>query len=87
MASASSPRLPNKAAKVTIVGVDELGWHAPYELVHHLEEAAHGVAGVGGFLGWLAGTGASALVGLLVGAVVVVVVHQVHRVRGHRGVH
>ena len=72
---------------ILLVGVDELGWHWPYELVHHLEEAAHGVAGVGGFLGWLAGTGASALVGLLVGAVVVVVMHQVHRVRGHRGVH
>lgn len=72
---------------ILLVGVDELGWHAPYELVHHLEEAAHGVAGVGGFLAWLAGTGASALVGLVVGAVVVVVMHQVHRVRGHRAAH
>lgn len=72
---------------ILLVGVDELGWHAPYELVHHLEEAAHGVDGVGGFLAWLAGTGASALAGLLVGAVVVVVMHQVHRVRGHRAAH
>lgn len=71
---------------ILLVGVDELGWHAPYELVHHLEEAVHGVAGVGGFLSWVVGTAASALVGVLVGAVVVLVVHQVHRLR-HRTAH
>ena len=26
---------------ILLVGVDELGWHAPYELVHHLEEDVH----------------------------------------------
>jgi predicted DNA repair protein MutK len=64
---------------ILLVGVDELGWHAPYELVHHLEEAVHGVAGLGGFLAWLANTLASAVIGLVVGAVVVAVMHVVPR--------
>jgi len=71
---------------ILLVGVDELGWHGLYDVVHHLEEAVHGVAGVGGFLAWLVNTVASALVGLVVGAVVVLVMHQVHRLR-HRSAH
>ena len=67
---------------ILLVGVDELGWHAPYDLVHHLEEAVHGVGGVGGFLAWLVNTLASALAGLLVGAVVVAVLHLVPRRKG-----
>jgi predicted DNA repair protein MutK len=70
---------------ILLVGVDELGWHAPYELVHHLEEALAGVAGVGGFLAWLGGTLASALAGALVGGVVVAVAHLVPRRGGHGG--
>ena len=64
---------------ILLVGVDELGWHGPYELVHHLEEAVHGAAGLGGFLAWLANTLASALIGLVVGAVVVAVMHLIPR--------
>ncbi|WP_298455767.1 DUF808 domain-containing protein [uncultured Cellulomonas sp.] len=67
---------------ILLVGADELGWHAPYELVHHAEEAVHDVAGIGGFLGWLANTLASALVGVVVGAVVVLVMHLVPRRAG-----
>ncbi|KQP64419.1 MULTISPECIES: DUF808 domain-containing protein [unclassified Nocardioides] len=63
---------------ILLVGVDELGWHAPYDLVHHLEEGAHdALAAVGAVAGWLVNTLASALVGLLVGAVVVAVLHVV----------
>jgi predicted DNA repair protein MutK len=59
---------------ILLVGTDDLGWHAPYELVHHLEVAVHdSVAVVGGVLGWLVNTVASAVVGLLVGAVAVAV--------------
>lgn len=64
---------------ILLVGVDELGWHAPYDLVHHLEEAVHGVEGLGGFLAWLVNTLASAVIGLIVGAVVVAVMHVVPR--------
>ena len=57
---------------ILLVGTNDLGWHAPYDLVHHLEVAAHdSVEVVGAVLGWLVNTAASALVGLLVGAVVV----------------
>jgi len=61
---------------ILLVGADELGWHAPYELVHHLEHQAHDVVhAIGSLLGWLANTAASAVVGLTVGAVVVVALH------------
>ncbi|MFE6970602.1 DUF808 domain-containing protein [Isoptericola sp. NPDC057653] len=61
---------------ILLTGADELGWHAPYEVVHHLEEAvAHAVPGIGGFLGWLVNTLCSAVAGLIVGAVVVAVMH------------
>ncbi len=59
---------------ILLVGADELGWHGPYDLVHHLEEPFHDVAGVGGVLGWLVNTGLSAVTGLIVGGIVVAVV-------------
>jgi predicted DNA repair protein MutK len=69
---------------ILLVGVDDLGWHAPYELVHHWEEAVHDAAGaLGGALGWLVNTAASAVIGLVVGAVVVAVMHLLPR-PGHR---
>ncbi|WP_129338168.1 DUF808 domain-containing protein [Cellulomonas endophytica] len=67
---------------ILLVGVDELGWHALYDLVHHAEEAVHDVAGVGPFLAWLTNTLASALIGLVVGAVVVAVMHVLPRRKG-----
>ena len=68
---------------ILLVGTDELGWHLPYDVVHHLEEAVHDATGaLGGFLGWVTNTIGSAIAGALVGAVVVAVVHAVHRVRG-----
>ncbi|WP_072042023.1 DUF808 domain-containing protein [Nigerium massiliense] len=60
---------------ILLVGADTLGWHAPYQLVHHLAEPAAHVAGVGGFLGWLVETLCSAVGGLIVGAVVVAIMH------------
>ena len=67
---------------ILLVGTDDLGWHAPYELVHHLEEAAsEAVSVLGGFVVWLVETLASAVVGLVVGAVVVALMALVHRVR------
>jgi predicted DNA repair protein MutK len=73
---------------ILLVGVDDLGWHGPYELVHHVEEAAHdAVSGVGAVLGWLANTAASAVVGLVVGVVVLGVVMLVQRLRGAPAAH
>jgi predicted DNA repair protein MutK len=60
---------------ILLVGTDTLGWHAPYDLVHHGEEYVHDVEAVGGLLAWLVNTAASAVIGLVVGAVVVAVVH------------
>nr|CAA9358143.1 MAG: putative membrane protein [uncultured Nocardioidaceae bacterium] len=61
---------------IELVGLDELGWHAPYELVHHLEEDVHhAVPALGGVLAWLTNTAASALLGLVIGAMLVAVAH------------
>jgi hypothetical protein len=65
---------------ILLVGVDELGWHWLYDLVHHAEEAVGG-----GALGWVVNTLASALIGLVVGAVVVLVVTAVKRLRSGSG--
>jgi predicted DNA repair protein MutK len=71
---------------ILLVGTHELGFHALYDAVHHLEEAAHDATGaVGGVVGWLVNTFASALIGLVVGAVAVVVMtFTLHR-RGAAG--
>ncbi|MGY1652107.1 DUF808 domain-containing protein [Geodermatophilus sp. SYSU D01119] len=72
---------------ILLVGTDELGWHALYEVVHHWEEAAHEATGaLGGVVGWLVNTLASAVVGLVVGAVVVLVLSlTLHRRKGRTG--
>ena len=67
---------------ILLVGVDELGWHWLYDLVHHAEEAVGG-----GVLGWLVNTLASALIGLVVGAVVVGVLTLVKRRRAPKAEH
>ena len=66
---------------ILLVGSDELGLHAVYGAVHHLEELAHEATGaLGGVVGWLVNTLASALVGLVVGALIVLVMNlTVHR--------
>jgi predicted DNA repair protein MutK len=70
---------------ILLVGTDDLGWHALYDAVHHVEEAAHDAAGaLGGVAGWLVNTFASAVLGLVVGAVVVLLLALVARIR-HRG--
>lgn len=64
---------------ILLVGTDELGWHWPYEQVHHIEEDIHHhVSGIGGVLAWLFNTGVSATIGIIVGGMVAYVVHQIH---------
>ena len=61
---------------ILLVNSAEVGWHWPYDTVHHWEEAVHdAVPGVGVVLGWLLNTAISALVGIVVGAVVVALMH------------
>lgn len=66
---------------ILLKGTDELGWHGPFSVVHHLEEA---VAGAGGAVQWLVETGCSAVAGFLVGSVVLVVVTLVTRLLDRR---
>ena len=61
---------------ILLVGIDELGFHAPYDEVHHLEEEVGDV--LGGVGGWLTNTAASAILGLIVGAIVVAIMHLRH---------
>ena len=69
---------------ILLVGLDDLGWHPPYELVHHGEEAiTHAVPGFfGELLAWLFNTAASTGMGVIAGAVVVAVMMLVHRFTG-----
>jgi uncharacterized protein len=63
---------------ILLVGVDDLGWHWLYDVVHHWEEDVHDALGaVGSVAGWLVNTVASAVLGLAVGAVAVLVMHLV----------
>ena len=75
----ASRRCSGSAGTSCSSGVDELGWHALYDVVHHAEEAVGG-----GALGWCVNTLASAVIGLVVGALVVAVVTLVKRFRSGR---
>ncbi|MFD2090389.1 DUF808 domain-containing protein [Blastococcus deserti] len=70
---------------IILVGSDELGLHAVYGAVHHLEEAAHEATGaLGPVVGWLVNTLASALLGLVIGALVVLVMKLTFHRRKHQ---
>lgn len=67
---------------ILLVGADELGWHGPYEWVHHREQdIADAVGAIGGALAWTFNTALSALIGIVVGAIGVAVVHQINKRR------
>ncbi|AWB92180.1 DUF808 domain-containing protein [Aeromicrobium chenweiae] len=69
---------------IILVGVDDLGFHPPYDFVHHLEEDVHHALGsIGAVAGWLTNTVASALIGLVWGAIVVAIWHVVPRPGKH----
>ncbi len=71
---------------ILLVGTDELGWHAPYDAVHDLEELVHDLPGAG-VLEWLVNTTASALLGIVVGSLVAEVVDRVQAARGATPAH
>ncbi|MDP9430096.1 MAG: DUF808 domain-containing protein [Actinomycetota bacterium] len=74
---------------ILLVGSDELGLHAVYGAVHHLEEVAKEATGaLGSVVAWLVDTLASALVGLVVGALIVLVLSlTLHRRKSSAGSH
>ncbi|NLV55769.1 MAG: DUF808 domain-containing protein [Acidimicrobiales bacterium] len=61
---------------ILLAGADELGWHGPYGIVHDLEHAVDGVAGIGGVLAWFVNTLSSAVVGLVWGTILVFVIER-----------
>ncbi len=63
---------------IMLVGLKDLGWSLPYDIVHDLEVAAHdGLGAVGGFGGWLVNTLCSAVVGAIWGGFIAAVMHKV----------
>lgn len=73
---------------ILLVGLDDLGWHAPYSLVHHLEhEAEQAIHEIGSVLGWLANTAASGVFGLAAGALLVLALHLRPGRGGHQPAH
>ncbi|MET4059566.1 putative DNA repair protein MutK [Arthrobacter sp. UYP6] len=65
---------------IMLVGAYDLGWHAPYDLVHALEHPVAGIAVVGGVLAWLVNTLCSAVLGMAWGLVVMAVLHPLMKV-------
>ena len=65
---------------IMLQGVYDLGWHAPYDLVHLLEAPFVGIAVVGGFLAWLVNTLCSTVLGLAWGLIVMAVLHPLLKV-------
>ncbi|TAP26030.1 MULTISPECIES: DUF808 domain-containing protein [Micrococcaceae] len=58
-----------------LVGMDELGLHAPYGFVHHLEEQVHHATGAAGaVLGWCVNTALCCVAGFILGSIVTVIV-------------
>jgi predicted DNA repair protein MutK len=67
---------------ILLVGAKELGWYAPYDLVHDLEGLADGLGSLSGVGAWLINTLASAVLGLGVGTLVATVVERLPRRSG-----
>ncbi|MGD6979772.1 MULTISPECIES: DUF808 domain-containing protein [Citricoccus] len=65
---------------IMLQGAYDLGWHAPYDLVHVLESPFAGLPAVGGFLAWLVNTICSAILGLAWGLVVMAILHPLLKV-------
>lgn len=72
---------------ILLVGADELGWHAPYKLVHDTAHRVGGVGGVGGILQWLVGTLFSTALGAALGSLIAAAVAKLPRTAGADGHH
>ena len=68
---------------ILLVGVDELGWHAPYESSTTSRRTCTTRWRIGALLEWLVNTVASAVIGAMWGAVVVAVTRVLPGGKGH----
>lgn len=60
---------------IILVNTAELGWHGPYDLVHHLADPVHHLAAVGGVLAWLVETVCAFVLGAIWGGIIAALVH------------
>lgn len=60
---------------IILVGLDELGWHAPYSFVHHLEHYGTLVPAMSGALTWCINTFCSMVLGMVWGSFIALIVH------------
>jgi len=69
---------------ILLAGFNDLGWHAPYEWVHHIEETiTHAIPGfIGALLAWVFNTAVSLVIGLIAGGILVAVMQLIQRIRG-----
>ncbi len=73
---------------ILLVNSAEVGWHWPYDTVHHWEDSVHhAVDGVGSLLGWLLNTVVSLVIGVVWGALVVAAAHLLPRRTGTTAEH
>ncbi|RMB58787.1 DUF808 domain-containing protein [Tessaracoccus antarcticus] len=70
---------------ILLVGIDELGLHAPYAFVHWLEGFVIDAPGVGAALVWVVNTLCSLILGVACGFVVVGVLHVLPWPKNHHG--
>lgn len=59
---------------IMLQGAYDLGWHAPYDLVHALETPVAAIPVAGSFLAWLVNTLCSAVLGIIWGLIVMAIV-------------
>lgn len=63
---------------IVVHGLHELGWHGPYETIHHIAVAAAGAVGVAeGFVEWLVTAAIDGVIGLALGLLLIPVVTKV----------
>ena len=63
---------------ILVHGVDVLGWHAPYQTIHHWAEAvAHGISTAEGFVAWAVTAFLDGIVALVCGLILIPIVNKV----------
>ena len=63
---------------IIVHGLDVLGWHWPYDTIHHVaEEVAHRVGRIEGFVNWAVAATIGGVLGLALGLILIPVVNRV----------